>query len=458
MKLLIYIFLGSGIFCLTLVSCKKLIDVTDIKPVYQLSENEAITTVSQAQSVLYGTYGLIKTIEITSYNPGLTSLRGLTMQPGSFGGATENAYFNNEIDAEDYYADIVYTAYYKIINNANHIIAKAPLIQSVDARKEQIIGEAYFIRALAHFELLRLYGYFFDTSSPFGIVLKDKSVENAAAQPRNTVQESYALINSDLDKAITMAPHFYKTFYASSEAAMALKAKVLLYQKQYEEAAALALQVIRSGKFELETSFSAIFSKKIINTKEVIFQTPFDDKNDRNNKAFIFRAYYIPSVYYAETLEGDNRDTAALVRNANGTLRNKKYNGSTFNGQSLTADTEYFLRLDELYLILAEAAARSNDSEEALKALNKIRNRAGMPDTTAATLSEILEAIRIEKILELGAENGEEWYDLVRYDAEGDLNIKDFKPGVTSEARFVLPVPYTTVNLSNGIIVQNPGF
>ena len=65
-------------------SCKKLLNVNDIKPINQLGENEAITSVSQAQSVLYGAYGQLKSSEIISYNPGLTSIRGLTMVPGSF--------------------------------------------------------------------------------------------------------------------------------------------------------------------------------------------------------------------------------------------------------------------------------------------------------------------------------------------------------------------------------------
>lgn len=448
--------LGITIF----ISCSKLTDVNDVEPVNQLSEDQAITSVSQAQSVLYGAYGQLKSgLEIISYNSGLTSLRGLTMEPGSFGGAIEASYQNNDVDAETYYLDAIYTKFYKIINNVNHIIDKAPLINTQDKRRDQIIGEARFLRALSHFYLLRLHGYFFDVSSPYGIVIKNKPVTGAISEPRSTVQETYDFIHSDLDYAIANCPSFTNTFYASSQAAMALKSKVLLYQKKYGEAADLANQVILSGKFQLETNFLDIFTKKIVDTKEVIFQTPYDDKNDRNNKAFIFRAYYLPSAYYADLLVGDKRDQWALVRNSNGTLRNNKFNNTVFNGQSLTADTEYFLRLDEIYLILAEAIVRSNGNlGDAIGALNMIRNRAEMPNTSAITKDEILEAIRIEKILELGAESGEEWYDLVRYAIEGDLDITNFKPGASSELKYVLPLPFATVSLSNGVVEQNPGY
>ncbi|MGN6400903.1 MAG: RagB/SusD family nutrient uptake outer membrane protein [Flavisolibacter sp.] len=440
-------------------SCSKLTDVNNLKPVNQLSEDEAITTVGKAQSVLYGTYGLVKSgLEIVAYTPGLTALRGLTMDPGTFAGAAEASYQNNEVAPDDYYLDAIYTKFYKVINNANQIIDKAPLIETNDPRRDEIVAEAKFIRALSHFYLLRMYGYFFDVNAPYGIVIKDKPVKGAISEARASVKATYDFILSDLDYAMAHGPSFTNTFFASKEAAMALAAKVNLYKKDYAKAVTLAQQVVQSGKFELEAKYSDIFFKKIVNTKEVIFQTPYDDKNDRNNKAFIFRAYYLPSSYYANLLVGDNRDTAALVRNANGTLRNKKFNNTVFNGQSLTADTEYFLRLDEMYLILAEALVRSGGSvTDAANALNTIRGRVQMPNTTATTPAELLEAIRVEKMLELGAEDGEEWYDLVRYASEKDLTVATYKPGVT-ESKYVLPLPYETVKLSNGIVVQNPGY
>ena len=459
MKLLNYKFLLLTVSIVALSSCSKLTDVNNVQPINQLSEDEAITSVSKAQNVLYGTYGLLKGgLEIVAYTPGLTSLRGLTMDPGTSAGASEASYQNNEVDPQDYYLSAIYTKFYKVINNANQIIEKAPLIDTQDPRRDQIVGEARFIRALSHFYLLKMYGYFFDLSSQYGIVIKDKPITGAISEPRASVKATYDFILGDLDYAANHCASFTNTFYASKEAAMALEAKVFLYQKNYSKAADLAKQVIQSGKFQLETNYSDIFIKKIVNTKEVIFQTPYDDKNDRNNKAFIFRSSYLPSIFYANLLLGDNRDTAVLVR-ANGVLRNKKFNNTVFNGQSLTADTEYFLRLDEIYLILAEATVRSGGIlTDATNNLNIIRSRVHMPNTTATTKAGILEAIRIEKMLELGAEDGEEWYDLVRYAVENNLSIATYKPGVKSVTRYVLPLPYQTVKLSNNVVVQNPGY
>jgi len=443
--------------CMLTASCE-LVEVSKIEPVNQLGEDQAITTVNQAQSVLYGTYGQIKTFALQTTSPGLYALLGGTMTPGTSGGTTEASFRDNNVDPQNATLAGIYSQWYKVLNNANHIIEKTDLIATTDPRKQSLIGEAKFIRALAHFYLLRAFGQFYDLNSTYGIVLKDKPVQSAEPQPRATVKECYDLINADLDYAIANAPSFKNTFYASKQAAMALKAKVLLYMKKYSEAAALSGQVIAGGPFQLETAYGDIFTKKILNTKEVLFQIPYDDKNDRNNKAFVFRSSYLPSPAYVALMTGDKRYAAAITTSGTA-IRNNKYNGTTFNGQTLTADTEYFLRLDEIYLIQAEAIVRSSsDFENARKAINAIRNRAGMPLITSNNKAELLELIRIEKILELGAESGEEWFDLVRYAIEDNFDIKSVKPGVTTKDKYILPIPFNSVNLSNGVVIQNPNY
>lgn len=444
-------------------SCN-LINVTDVEPVNKVFEDNAITSVQKAQSVLYGTYGQLKGVEYLDYFPGDAALLGLTMKPGP-SASSEKSYFDNDVNPDDYHVDQLYTASYKILNNAAHIIDKTGLLESVDPRKEEIIAEARFIRALNHFYLLRSYGQFFKQDSKYGIVLRDKPLKEISPEPRADVKTTYAHILADLAYAAEKGPQMTDSaapvrvaIYATREAALALKAKVHLYNRQYKEAAEAAEAVIRSGKYALEANYADIFTKKITGTKEVIFQLPFDDKQDRNNKAFMFRSYYVPSDYYVELMKTDKRNAAAIAVLANGTIRNNKFNGSTYNGQTLTADTEYFLRLDEMYLILAEAKARQQQPLDALTALNAVRKRAGMPDVTTTDQAALLEAVRMEKILELGAESGEDWFDLIRYATEGNLKVADHKPNVITENRYILPLPFETVRLSNNVVEQNPGY
>jgi len=439
-------------------SCN-LTDVTDIDPVYQISEDKVITNIDQAQTALYGTYGaLIKSASYITYTPAITSMMGLTMKPGVWGGGTENSFFTNDVLSDNYYLELIYTDMYFLINNANHVITKTEILETEDSRKNEIVAEAKFLRALSNFYLLRLWGEFFDESSSNGIVLKEEPIVSANPQARASVLETYNLILEDLEYAIEYAPSFSDTFYASSLAAKALKSKVLLYKKDYSNAAQIALEVINSSDRELEDTFSDVFTKKIIGTKEAIFQTPFDNSNDRNNKAFMYRAYFGISDYYISQMENDARYEAAIAYTSSGSARNNKFNNSVYSGVPLTADTEYFIRLGELYLIYAEAVLRGdNDIDEALAALNNIRERSENTLISSTNKDEILEAIRVEKVLELGAESGEEWYDLVRYHKEGDIDINTYKE-ISSDTKLILPLPIQTVQLSEGLINQNPGY
>lgn len=444
-------------------SCN-LVDVTNVDPINQLAEDQAITSVNKAQAALTGTYSVLKSgLELTVYYPASACLMGGTMDLGSSGGNAETQFKNNEIDPLNYTVDAMYTKWYAVISNANHIIEKAPLIETPNPRRDEIVAEARFLRALGHFYLLRFYGQFFDLNSKYGIVIKNKPIREAKSEPRSTVKQTYDFILADLDYAIDKGPNFTQTIYASKQVAKALKAKVLLYMKNYADAAALSQQVITEGPFKLEATFYDIFFKKIFNTKEAMFQTPYDDKNDRNNKAFMMRSTYLPSENYKLQLAGDKRDTGATTRTPAGELRNKKFNNTVYPlsnpPTTLTADTEYFLRLAEMYLIRAEAVVRSNGNlQDARDAINEIRKRAVMPEIISNDPAELLELIRKEKILELGAESGEEWFDLVRYTSNGNIDIKTIKPKITSVNQYILPLPSSTVRLSDSVVIQNPGY
>lgn len=440
-----------------------LVDVTDVKPVYQLSESEVITDIPSAEKVLTGAYGLLNnSLEMIVYLPGMTSLMGLTFQPGTFAGVSENSFYNNNPAPDNYYIQATYTKCYEVINVCNHIIEKTGLLNTGSARKEEIIGEAKFLRALINFDLLRHFGQFYDMESHYGIVLHTTPVENIDPYPRNAVKECYDTIIQDLDYAIQYAPDYTTAVYASKSAALGLKSKVLLYAGQYLSSADAANTMIQSGKVHLEEKFAYIFKDSVglykFHSKECLFATPFDARNERNNKSFMFRAYYLPSHYYDSVLTGDVRKPACITVTTTGALRNAKFPGAVVDNQPLTAETEYFLRLDEVYLILAEDYARMDKPDDARTALNVIRHRAGMPDNYDNDKAALLESIRREKVLELGGENGEEWFDLVRYAVNNDLDIAAFKPGVQSENRYILPIPLNSINASKNVVKQNPGY
>lgn len=450
-----YIFSALLLATIIFASSCELIDVTDITPVYKISDNNVITNLEQAQNVLTGTYGVLThREEFISDLPALTAMMGISMKPGLFASKFESQFFQNDVSSDNYRLDGVYLKLYSIINNANQVISKTEKLNSDNPRKLGIIAEAKILRGMSHFYLLRLWGQFYDAGSDNGIILQLEPITNVEPKAKNIVSECYASILSDLDYGVKYGPEFNSAFYTSSLYAKALKSKVLLYKKEYSEAAALALEMLNSGKRVLEVKFSDIFKKKINNPFETLFLTPFNNLNEFNNKAFFYTYLFTVSDYYVNKVQSDPRSEAAIVT-FNGMPRNNKFvNPNNLQGP----DTDYLLRLAEVYLIYAEAVLRGdNDIPKAQNALNVVRERVNKPSVDIADKDALLEEIRNEKFLELGAENGEDWFDLVRYYKEGNLDIKDYK-AIASDSRLILPFPYKTVVTSNNTLIQNMGY
>jgi len=455
----------AALLAVSLQACS-LVEVTDIVPPFKLSEENVITNIPSANKVLTGAYAQLHTFDMLVTEPAITGCMGISFDVSTSGGASYQQFADNDIKADNSQLSGIYTGWYYIINLSGHIIEKTSRLEITDPRKNQIIAEASFLRALGHFSLLRLYGQFFDTTSPYGIVTWDAPVNDIVAKPRSTVSESYAQIEKDLKFAIANAPQYTSGKYASKQAANMLLAKVYLYKKDYAQAALYAAATIdQRGNAKLEDKFADVFTKNFKST-EALLAPPFDDAAERNNKAFAFRAYVLPKVSYFNSMAGDPRQTLVVTFTTTTPVatRNAKFtNTLSASGQTLTANTHYFLRLSEAYLILAEALIRSGNPADLAKGrdmINVIRARAGatLILSTVQTKAELLQAVLKEKQFELGCESGEDWYDLVRFTVEGDINIVNYKPNVTNKNRYIIPIPLTTIKAGNNVVKQNPGY
>lgn len=119
----------------------------------------------------------------------------------------------------------------------------------------------------------------------------------------------------------------------------------------------------------------------------------------------------------------------------------------------------YYIRLGEIYLIHAEAEARKagGNLNEAMTSLNAIRERAGVEVYEVTDKTTFLAQVREEKLLELFFENGETWFDLIRYHKLGDISAFAEKSSLTSETQFILPMPLNVLS-ANNLLIQNPGY
>jgi hypothetical protein len=296
-----------------------------------------------------------------------------------------------------------------------------------------------------------------------------KDIPNSPVAARASVKASYEFILADLDVAIRDCPE-YKTGvmkgYATKLAAKALKARVLLYEKEYAAAAVLAKEVM-SGPAVLSADFVNLFTNEKYNSDEVLLGSiTFANNNNiyyENGKSYYWTyGGFKLTERYTTLLRQDTRKSI-IVRTPRDPVDVLKWQG---NGKFSTGvegsqnDTEYYLRLAEAYLIYAEAEARrpGGNLEDALKALNTLHMKRGNPELTASGPQELLSLIRKEKELELGAESGEDWYDIVRYIKNGDLQASAVKQSLTDENKLILPIPQVSVDASNHLIKQNPGY
>lgn len=453
----------------TVTSCS----IDDIKPLNQLTEDNTIRDEVSAQQVLNGIYDLGREHSLSSFPLYLAAYgnEGLITTPLS--GST--GFNNNEVPVDNQFLASLYNGQYKIINSCNFLIQGLEADEAVDISKErrdEMIAEAKFQRALSYFNLVRYFGQFYDTNSSLGVVLRTQFSKELTSSPRSTVQQVYEFIQKDLQFAVNNGPVFIDHFYAGRLASKALLAKVELYMGNYDVAATLANEVINNSEgYVLEPNYADIFSKRFYSS-EVIF-APFASTGVEGGSTMdlINRTSYNEQLRStADAQEGTDNDGDLSGSGTNYDPRfsfaySEATQGPNFQGKypytvgaTSEGNTMYHLRLAELYLIHAEAEVRRNgDLNIALESLNAIRSRAGVAPKTLVNDSTLLEDIRQEKLLELFFENGESWFDIVRYHSLGNLTASTIKESLTSEDKFALPIPLQVI-VGNNSVKQNPGY
>ncbi len=156
----------------------------------------------------------------------------------------------------------LWVGYFDIVSAANYAIHQMPLyvealnLSTDDTYALQCQGEAKTIRAYAYFNLTRLYGR-------VPIIDTILTAEQLASVAQSTTAQLYAFIEKDLKEAIDVLPKSYSKEWAgriNKYTAMALKAKVHLYQQEWDSVASLTDRIIASGKYSLLADFREVFS------------------------------------------------------------------------------------------------------------------------------------------------------------------------------------------------------
>jgi hypothetical protein len=407
----------------------------------------------------------------------------------------------------------LWTEYYTMINRCNTIIDviyNDPKIIATEQQKIQAEAEARFLRGYSYFFLVRAYGR---------VPKIDKVLPVTSNVPQSSAGEIYAFIEEDLKYAAANLPMAWENKFKgrpTKGSANGILAKAYLYQQKWAMAMSTANLVMNSGQYDLSTNYTDIFSEKGENSKESVFEiqatasatVPTDNgvqyasiqgtrgSNTEWNRGW---GWNTPSAQLEAAYEQNDPRKARTIlyttidaSKPNYTIYgevapkypevvpNTKYNqkvlinpsfAATYNNRSGWWMNVRILRYADVVLMYAEAANElggAANTTSALAALNSVRARARrdapanspgpvLPDVVTTNQTALRDAIRQERRIELAMEH-ERFFDIVRWGISQQVMQAAGKTNFNASRDNLLPIPQQQIDLSKGVLTQNPGY
>jgi len=447
------------------------------------TDRSSAATVSNVLGILAGSYTFDGNFYTSvGYSSGLYTDELQNINPGDPGNV---AFYSNKV--LQLYTGSNWTNWYAALYKINLTIEGVSEATGL-SHKDQWLGEAHFLRALLHFYLVNLYGDVMISKT------SDYMVNRYLG--RSPIADVYKQIISDLILAQAELGTDFKDASGTATisrarpnqyAATALLAKAYLYTENWANAELEATKIIGGAEskftllpaadidkvfltgstetiFALEPEVIVLDFYAYTGTMPAILPANSDWTSDgvfaalSNNMVSAFEMNPI-------TLQPDRRKTywtRSTTRVASATARGEtiyfpfKYKSGTPGDENIV-----LLRLAEQYLIRSEARARLNNIAAAKADLNVIRSRAGLPNTTAVSVAELVTAVLQEKRIELFTEQGNRLFDLRR---SGTLDavmsvIAPAKGVGATWSSFKQYYPISTYDISvNPNLIQTPGY
>ncbi len=503
----IYKVMGCAILAASLSSCVN--DWLDVAPSDGTDADAALTSSSDLAAARTGMYAALKG------NSNLVDYYGQQFfvygdvhagddyQYNNLGGSNRASFYYDmnyqtasEFTSSTSSSNVAWKSPYIVIGRANRIIAAAEggaLSDAAEAKAtiDQYAAEAKVLRALAHFDLVRIYGkpYTEDQGASLGVPLVTEVLESNAKPARSTVAEVYTQVVKDLTEAISSNALATETEpgYVSVWGAKAILSRVYLNMGDYANALSVAEDIIKNSGAALWTrdQYFKAWDASTPNESEFLFRLNVagsTDSNDLNGIGNLQqREGYkemVATKKFVDMLTSDPEDvrnemflpaTAAKEVATYGTNKVflNKLRGQGGNLRNVTIVP--IIRLSEVYLTAAECAFRNNDKTKAVEYLNDlVKNRT----TTVASLATVdnitLERILIERRKELIGE-GQRYFDalrnnetITRYTSEADKGwhktlSKDAQSFDRDYFKAIAAIPQAEIN-ANPNIKQNTGY
>jgi uncharacterized protein YxeA len=504
----------SIVALVTVISFNACSDYLDVLPDDKITDATFWTSSSDAVLVLNGCYRSFTGVCMYGYGPGIDA-------------CSPNAYqWANWETRMDYVGDgsvnssttlIVPQRWrdsYQVIYRVNYLLENIDKITDFAAgEKEQMLGEAYFLRGLAYDLLTRTYG-------GVPIVTKVITTQESKELVRASEDESWAQVHSDYDEAIKRLAKDGKTGQATLGAAYGMKMKAYLYISDWAKVLEYCDKIDALGKYELYPSYYGLFQPENEGNDETLFALSF--MSGPNSQGSVFDRYFQPQnlkygmdgsastgptwdlVAAYETVDGSPVDPADQFKNRDPRLdltilrpgayfqgqlfpdeiklhtqaiiglAMRKYTIETRQLVEYQSDLDFMvLRYGDVLLCRAEAMIETNSNiDGAIAIINRIRTEREdvkiKPVATGLSQTEARKVLRHERRIELALE-GQYWDDVKRWkigpeiypldvlDPEGKKIKTKFPNGYDLKKDNYIPIANSELSI-NPNLVQNYGY
>ncbi|MGM0530214.1 MAG: RagB/SusD family nutrient uptake outer membrane protein, partial [Bacteroidota bacterium] len=356
--------------------------------------------------------------------------------------------------ANDAYAIDTWTNIYECLQQSNIAIHSDVTDEAGEA--DYYKGQAYTLRALFYFDLMRLYSTMFVEDYDYGVPIVTEFDKSASQAPpaRSTLAETRGQIENDFEMALDLMDSSFdgtKT-EISVDAAKALYSRYLLYIGNYEEAMNLAYEIIENPNYDYQYTAAPLYETQWENkeTNESIFELAFtsSDRLNTTSVGYMWDPRGYGDFIFTDDLLGLYEENEARY----------PYTSQGFPMRYQNLNGTYNIRIidyPEVVLNYAEAAFHEGDpNEDALSMLNELANARGAGDY--ADLNE--ENILTERRKEL-AGAGHRYFDLLRTEQDiPDVASQIAEPIPYGDERLAFPIPEDELDANPNIENQNPGY
>lgn len=516
MKKYSIIFALSAFFAGSVITgCKKALDV---EPQQSIDASTALNSKEGINAALVGIYARQKSFRL--YGRDLIALPEVLADNGYANNRSGRLLAESNNGNRAHFLGDTWQLSYVNINDANLILAAAGANSTLTAaERASIEGQAYFLRALNHFNLALVYAYIPGADVPSqnrgGIPIMLQGVnttEGALANlpARAPIADVYNQIVSDFEEANSRlttggvspftisatAPNF-----ANKAATQAFLSRVNLYRKNYAEAKRWSDSAVTTAGSKLTTGNAYVSGWRTPTHPETLFQVAFNTNAEGGNPNESLHTTFssinapgstttvgfgdvVPSLYLLNdlgiTLVGGNtvanfKDNAGAVESRTADVRNLLYEpGAAGRGKVYVESTKYLgkngfnnldhtpvIRIAEVFLNRAEALATPGssvlDQTAALADLNRIVTARGLPAFVGLTGNELYEEILKQRRIELAFE-GHRFWDLKRLGRD-IVKAPLYSGGdvLFNEYKILAPLPTRELQ-TNANLVQNTGY